>query len=219
MEGERNGNGNTVLLTVIGVATLLVALVGATFAYFSATITNNQQQSVILTTAAPVGLEYVGGTITLNNIVPGASESGTFTVTNPAASTVAQTYDLELKIDKNELNTNTTEGAQYGDGQTSLPGQLLVTVSGSSTTASSDGKNTTVTIQNCGTAAACDFTDSTANPAGTKKVIVDNQRIEVGEVQTYLVNVNFAELDVNQNANMNKAFQAHIEIADATSVR
>ncbi len=36
MERE-NGNGNKVLLTVIGAATLLVAMVGATFAYFSAT--------------------------------------------------------------------------------------------------------------------------------------------------------------------------------------
>ena len=32
---------NTMLLTVIAIATLLVAVVGATFAYFSVTATNN----------------------------------------------------------------------------------------------------------------------------------------------------------------------------------
>ena len=32
---------NTILLTVIAIATLLVAVVGATFAYFTATITDN----------------------------------------------------------------------------------------------------------------------------------------------------------------------------------
>lgn len=223
MDNERgNGNGNTVLLTVIGVATLLVALVGATFAYFSATITNKTEQSVVLTTAAPVGLEYVSPkAITMTNIIPGASESGTFTVTNPATSTVAQMYDLELVIDENELNTNITSGATYGDGQTSLPGQLLVTVNGSSTTAGTGGKSTAVTIEECGTSSACDFTDGTADnaKAGSKRIIVKEQRIEIGEVQTYVVNVNFKELDVNQNENKDKAFSAHIEIANATSVR
>ena len=34
---------NTVLLTVIAVATLLVAVVGATFAYFSARVTENNK--------------------------------------------------------------------------------------------------------------------------------------------------------------------------------
>ena len=49
------GNGNTVLLTVIGVATLLVALVGATFAYFSASITGNAAE-VNVTTVTLSGL-------------------------------------------------------------------------------------------------------------------------------------------------------------------
>ena len=39
-------NRNNVLLTVIGVATLLVALVGASFAYFTATSTPTAEQSV-----------------------------------------------------------------------------------------------------------------------------------------------------------------------------
>lgn len=218
MENNERRDGNTILLTVIGVATLLVALVGATFAYFSATITNNQRHSVVLTTAAPVGLEYVGSTITMSNIVPGQSESGTFTVKNPSKSTVAQTYDLELKVDKNELTTNTTEGAQYGEDQTSLPGQLLVTVTGSSTTAGT--KNGTAASNNpevdaCTTADPCDFTDGNKD----LKHLVVGQRIEIGEVHTYIVTVDFVELNVNQNANQNKAFQAHIEIANPTSIR
>ena len=39
MEGERKGN--TAMLTVIAIATLLVAVVGATFAYFSASTSGN----------------------------------------------------------------------------------------------------------------------------------------------------------------------------------
>ena len=50
------GNGNTVLLTVIGVATLLVALVGATFAYFTATVTDSSTP-VNVTTTQVAGME------------------------------------------------------------------------------------------------------------------------------------------------------------------
>ena len=49
------GNGNTVLLTVIGVATLLVALVGATFAYFTANLTNNSS-NITVTTSKLAGM-------------------------------------------------------------------------------------------------------------------------------------------------------------------
>jgi len=50
---------NTMLLTVIAVATLLVAVVGATFAYFTASNTNDNQTTVVTgqtTTIAAVGL-------------------------------------------------------------------------------------------------------------------------------------------------------------------
>ncbi len=40
---EDKKNSNSILLTIIGVATLLIALVGATFAYFSATATSADQ--------------------------------------------------------------------------------------------------------------------------------------------------------------------------------
>ena len=124
MERENN-NGNTVLLTVIGVATLLVALVGATFAYFTATITNRSTQSVSLSTATPVGLIYEGHSLQLLNAVPGeetldpnnhnSSGSGLFTVTNPRQSqdktvtnTVDQTYDLSLVVTGNNFTTTHT---------------------------------------------------------------------------------------------------------------
>ena len=52
------GNGNTVLLTVIGVATLLVALVGATFAYFTANISTDAVNGTVnVTTSTLADLE------------------------------------------------------------------------------------------------------------------------------------------------------------------
>lgn len=47
---------NTVLLTILGIATLLVALVGATFAYFTASITGNPDQNNINISTDSYGL-------------------------------------------------------------------------------------------------------------------------------------------------------------------
>ena len=63
---------NTMLLTVVAVATLLVAVVGATFAYFTATQTDKggeTQATVTTPTLATVSLENPTGalSVTLNN--------------------------------------------------------------------------------------------------------------------------------------------------------
>ncbi len=59
MEGEKKGN--TAMLTVIAIATLLVAVVGATFAYFSASTTNNASVTVQAETKAADTFEATGG--------------------------------------------------------------------------------------------------------------------------------------------------------------
>jgi hypothetical protein len=46
---------NTMLLTVIAVATLLVAVVGATFAYFSISGTNSSESTVVTATSGGIG--------------------------------------------------------------------------------------------------------------------------------------------------------------------
>ena len=57
---------NTMLLTVIAVATLLVAVVGATFAYFTATAnTNNTTAGVTATTGTVSTVNLVGASKTL----------------------------------------------------------------------------------------------------------------------------------------------------------
>lgn len=48
---ERSGRSNTVLLTVIGAATLLVVVVGATFAYFSAQLGGSTTSTIDINTS------------------------------------------------------------------------------------------------------------------------------------------------------------------------
>lgn len=58
---------NTLLLTVIAIATLLVAVVGATFAYFSAQTGEGASAPVTVTTSTADSLEYGSfGAITIN---------------------------------------------------------------------------------------------------------------------------------------------------------
>lgn len=68
----KEGNNNTVLLTVIGIATLLVAVVGATFAYFSAQLSGTESQSTMTIQASNGGSSTLDGgeTIHVENIYP-----------------------------------------------------------------------------------------------------------------------------------------------------
>lgn len=68
----KEGKNNTVLLTVIGIATLLVAVVGATFAYFSAQLSGTESQSTMVIQATNGGSSTLDGgdAITVENIYP-----------------------------------------------------------------------------------------------------------------------------------------------------
>ena len=60
---ENGGKNNTILLTVIAIATLLVVVTGATFAYFAAVVRGNENASSIQITASREGttLTFQGG--------------------------------------------------------------------------------------------------------------------------------------------------------------
>ena len=89
-----NKKGTTVLLTVIGIATLLVAVVGATFAYFTASVTETNETTNVTVTSATLGTITFdhGATLTLGDAAtpayPGAMDSKTFKVTADTESTV-----------------------------------------------------------------------------------------------------------------------------------
>lgn len=65
-----NNKGQTIFLSVIGIATLLVAIIGATFAWFSVTIQGNDNASSIIVTTATVGSVVFtdGNEINMTNI-------------------------------------------------------------------------------------------------------------------------------------------------------
>ena len=69
MENNRDRKG--IFLGVISVATLIVAIIGATFAYFSATITANEEVNfTAYTFSATASVEKVAPSGDVNDLIP-----------------------------------------------------------------------------------------------------------------------------------------------------
>ena len=114
---------NTMLLTVIAVATLLVAVVGATFAYFTATVTQNEETTAIQATSGNAGTVVLNTEesalkihLTATDMAnPGASAKGYYAVLTSAFNdstnrwdTSSDTYDHNvLKVTATNSDSNT----------------------------------------------------------------------------------------------------------------
>ena len=119
----KDNKGTTILLTVIGIATLLVAVVGATFAYFTAGVKDSDTSvdTDITVNSATVGTitfthgnvidlcsdePAEDGTYPACVIYPGAQESKTFTVAADPNSTTEVEYVVSLEILANSFKTD-----------------------------------------------------------------------------------------------------------------
>ncbi len=95
---------NTVLLTVIAVATLLVAVVGATFAYFTATNSstgNGEEATVNAGSADEISLAITPESISNGTIYPGMkiATGVTLKATTTGSDTYTVAFDIKAKID------------------------------------------------------------------------------------------------------------------------
>lgn len=178
--------GNTVLLTVIAVATLLVAVVGATFAYFTASVAGNDTASSVVVKTAQIGtITYTNGNeVKLDNAYPGAtSETKTFTVAADASATANVNYSLNW--------TNVTNGFVNKE-------DLVYTLTG----ANSDASNTTTTL-----------VTKTNEVVPSANTLIGSSVLKPGETHTYSLTVKFKETGSDQNANQSKSFTGKIEVS------
>lgn len=96
MEENRKGSNNTILLTILSVATLLVAIVGATFAYFTAIVTDGDKgSSVVIQTATLSIIYHDGNNLTASGIIPGWSDTKSIEIEN--STNYAAMYTLRWK--------------------------------------------------------------------------------------------------------------------------
>ena len=118
-----NNKQNTALLIVIAVATLLVAVVGATFAYFTAN-SSNTSTSTVSTTSGQMSITYSDGKSALlvsENIQPSNAilVNKTFTLTGTnTTSGLSMPYNIGLEYN----NTFTSVAATTEDAATAVYG-------------------------------------------------------------------------------------------------
>lgn len=93
------GRGNGIFLSVIGIATLLVAIVGATFAWFSVQVTGEANASTSLTTANLGTVTFSNGaSVSVTNIYPGwEADDITFSIVG-ADTTEAIGYTITATV-------------------------------------------------------------------------------------------------------------------------
>ncbi len=128
---ERNNRSNTMLLTVIAIATLLVAVIGATFAYFTAIISGRETASTVQVTGSRLEITFADGSSELlssDNLTPVKSTASgyapvitkifTLTGTNTtgqgtteANSGMRMPYELYLMVDENTFQLQHTQGS------------------------------------------------------------------------------------------------------------
>lgn len=131
---------NTALLVVIAVATLLVAVVGATFAYFTAQ-NNNAAASTVTVKAGIMTIKYADGSDavnlkTTNPVQPGAatlvekifSLEGKNTTTGNGGIGLDMPYTIDLEYANSFTKDETKGGIEYTFERTDNSSQSLVTV-------------------------------------------------------------------------------------------
>lgn len=191
-----DNKGQTIFLSVIGIATLLVAIVGATFAWFSAGVSSNSESSILIRTAEVASVTFVDGAqISNNNILPGWSAEKEFTVSHPGGNTVDQKFIVYL----NWTHTKSTE-----EGRT-VATDLAYTLTSTSTD-SAGGELTTPVAINVEQGALLKskiaektITGTAASPAAAWS-------------GTYTLTLNFPETYTSQDAQQGASFNAYVSV-------
>ena len=203
---------NTILLTVIAVATLLVAVVGATFAYFTAQGGTSVQTPVNVTTASTSnGSFQTSGAITINATQENFGQDdgdqtgqATGTVTYTASSTAASDFCYTVTLDI------TANNFVYTTDPTNTP-ELTFTARKSA--AATDMTSAVTLIDTLDITTKTDDVQIPTTTGGAEYV----HQISATEGQTvndqWRFTVTFVNLDSDQNANTGKSFTGQIVFA------
>ena len=179
-----DGRGQTIFLSIIGIATLLVAIIGATFAWFSITVTGNETPADIVITSSNLGqVSFTDGTaIDLGKLMPGTFTTKTFTVsqTDPSA-TGRISYNIMLNVRANTLTPN-------------ADGQFVHSLK-------SKGNS------NGGTLANFD-----ASPVPVQSMVIGSGVIEGYEIHEYEYTIGLNNINANQNAAQGKTFSGYLSV-------
>lgn len=203
------GKNNTVMLTIIGIATLLIAVVGATFAYFSATLTGTDSEKEYTVRSATVGTEFNGGDqIAAAGIYPKEEAWGTktFSIKTTATKGVSTKYKITLVIDDNDTTADATISDGAGHVKRFQANALSYTLTATEANAATEGTMPTATETR--------IADPSTDIVFGEATIYGNDKQEV--TQTYTLSMFFKDTGEDQNANQGAQFKGHIAITEIT---
>lgn len=203
------GKNNTVMLTIIGIATLLIAVVGATFAYFSATLTGTDSEKEYTVRSATVGTEFNGGDqIAAAGIYPKEEAWGTkkFSIKTTSTKGVSTKYKITLVIDDNDTTADATISDGAGHVKRFQANALSYTLTATEANAATEGTMPTATETK--------IADPSKDIVFGEATIYGNDKQEV--TQTYTLSMFFKDTGEDQNANQGAQFKGHIAITEIT---
>ncbi|MDO4341770.1 MAG: hypothetical protein Q4C44_03390 [bacterium] len=205
------GKNNTVMLTVIGIATLLIAVVGATFAFFSAQLSGSDTEYKVV--SATIGTEFTGGDeVVATGIFPqdAAWATKVFSIKSTSSLGVETKYNIALTVDANDVTEDAT---------ISSTGAAGGTIKAFSANALSYSLTATETGANSAHPGTMPKTTGQVKIADATKTINLGQATVYGNgdttvTQTYTLSLFFPRTDADQNADQGAQFKAHIAISE-----
>lgn len=229
-------NKNTLLLTVIAIATLLVAVIGATFAYFTAQLGGSEDSSTVIVTAANLYIDYEGGTAVItstaaNGVKVEPSEAATPFVTKDFSLTpklnegteafayVNLPYTVNLVVTKNTFamkNTLTTASISYklinkGSGSVGIPSDTTY----KPIAYYNDGAENPLGEAGNGKLGNITIYDNAGQGTTKAGVVLGTSQFTKNEsaAHTYRLEIYFLDDGSNQDADKEKEFSAYIDIS------
>lgn len=173
---------------IMFVVVILLAVVGISYAYFTANITGTESTTTLTVTGGTMTISYAGGdTINIANVFPKpeAATTKNFTVTGTNTTAIAMKYKCSLVVTGNTFSSNALKykmtSTNTGSNGTPIP---AITTDQNIATGTS-----TLLLGN----------GSFAGPTGGAKV------------HTYVLSIYFPSTASNQNADQNKSFTAYIK--------
>jgi len=195
--GTSPKKGNTVLLTIIAVATLLVAVIGATFAYFSVTVTGNENANSVIVRTGVLGITFTDGQeINIDKLVPGDARIATMGKT----FTVENTGDYEVPIAISWIITANDFGRRVGS-DASGPAAGVDWLGQSDFYYSLTGPGVNVTSVKL-----------MSLPETGTSVIVDNVEVPARTSHTYTLSFSFEDTNAPQNYDQDRTFSARLSV-------
>ena len=189
---------NIIFLTVIAIATLLVAVVGATFAYFSTVVNkevtgdaNKADISTVKYNTSTITFTTTGSKITMADAIPGDSKSTTFTIKN------SSTTDIEYNIMWKDVTStfNIADEDYAGTAPSTQADELVYTL-----------------VCTGGTAINKAETTMPLNDADANAKIASDVTVAAGQTADCTLTVTFKNLETEQNYNQGRTFSGVIDV-------